>query len=73
MVSADVIVALVDRYLDDPQFRDAFARDPEAAVRAAGFQLDEEHWAALHAADGLRLSEALKRRSSYVSFGLGAG
>ena len=63
------IDALVERYLDDPEFRADFSRNPEAAVRHAGFELDEAELAALHAADGVRLGEALRSRISRVSFG----
>ena len=64
------IDALVERYLDDPQFRADFSRNPEATVRRAGFDLDDEELAALHAADGVRLGEALRARVSRASFGV---
>jgi hypothetical protein len=64
------IDALVERYLDDPQFRTDFSRNPEAAVRRAGFDLDDEELVALHAADGVRLGEALRSRISRASFGV---
>ena len=65
------IDALVERYLDDPEFRSDFGRDPVGAVRREGFDLDEEEIAALRAADGVRLGEVLRTRISRTSFGLG--
>lgn len=65
------IDALVARYLDDPEFRKAFARDPEGTVRRAGLELDAAELSALHAADGERLGEALRARVSRAAFGIG--
>ena len=65
------IDALVSRYLDDPQFRADFARDPEGTARREGFELDAGELQALHAADGVRLGEALRARISRAAFGLG--
>lgn len=47
-MSLDAVASLVERYLSDAAFRTEFARDPEAAVLAAGFSLDEAELAALH-------------------------
>jgi hypothetical protein len=58
------IDALVSRYLD-------FARDPEGTARREGFELDAGELEALHAADGVRLGEALRARISRAAFGLG--
>jgi hypothetical protein len=70
-MSHEGIDALVARYLDDPEFRAEFARNPEATVRRAGFELSDDELDALHAADGVRLGEALRARISRAAFGIG--
>lgn len=71
-VSQQGIDALIGRYLDDPQFREDFARDPEGTVRREGLELSADELIALHAADGVRLGEALRARISRAAFGLGS-
>jgi hypothetical protein len=39
---------LVDRWLNDPQFKSDLIEDPQAAVRSVGVSLTEEEWASLH-------------------------
>ena len=67
-MSHDAVADLVERYLNDEAFRTAFARDPEAAIAAAGFQLDGDELAALHASVSSH-DEPLKPRVSKYSFG----
>ena len=71
-VSEQGIDALIGRYLDDPQFRADFARDPEGTVRREGLELSADELTALHAADGVRMGEALRARISRAAFGLGS-
>jgi hypothetical protein len=47
----------------------AFARDPDAAVSAAGFELDSDELAALHSTVSSREDQPLKPRVSKYSFG----
>ena len=68
-MSQDAVAALIDRFLNDPGFRTAFARNPEAAVRDEGFDLTDEEFAALRAAVGAHGNEALKSRVSRGTFG----
>jgi hypothetical protein len=68
-MSQDAVADLVDRYLNDPAFRADFVRDPEAAVIAAGFVLDEAELEALHATVSKRDDQPLKPRVSKYSFG----
>ena len=68
-MSHDAVADLVERYLNDEAFRMAFARDPEAAVTRAGFELDGDELAALHASLSKRDDQALKPRVSKYSFG----
>ncbi|HEY7037039.1 MAG TPA: Os1348 family NHLP clan protein [Thermomicrobiales bacterium] len=41
---------LLDRWLNDPAFRDGLGSDPESAIRASGIDLSAEEWDALRAA-----------------------
>lgn len=68
-MSFDAVAELVERYLNDEAFRMAFARDPEQAVAAAGFDLDGDELAALHASVSARDDQPLKPRVSKYSFG----
>ena len=68
-MSRDAVAALIDRFLNDPTFRAAFARDPEAAVRGEGFDLAEDEFDALRAAVWTHADEALKSRVSRGTFG----
>jgi len=67
-MSHDAVADLVERYLNDEAFRMAFARDPEAAIIDAGFDLDADELAALHAKLSSR-DETLKPRVTKYSFG----
>jgi hypothetical protein len=68
-MSHEAVADLVERYLTDEAFRIEFARDPEAAVSAAGFELDSEELAALHFTVSNRDDQPLKPRVSKYSFG----
>jgi putative modified peptide len=68
-MSHDAVADLVERYLTDEAFRAAFARDPEAAVADAGFQLDGEELAALRASVSSHDDQPLRPRVSKYSFG----
>jgi hypothetical protein len=68
-MSHEAVADLVERYLNDEAFRTAFARDPEAAVVAAGFELDDDELAALHATVSTGENQPLKPRVSKYSFG----
>jgi hypothetical protein len=68
-MSQDSLATLIDRYLNDATFRVDFAHDPEAAIAAAGFTLDDEEREALHAAIWTRDDQPLKARVSRYTFG----
>jgi hypothetical protein len=68
-MSQDAVSDLVDRYLNDPAFREAFVRDPEAAVVAAGFALTEDEFDALRASVSPHSDQPLKPRVTKYSFG----
>ncbi len=67
-MSHDAVADLVERYLNDPAFRTAFAADPGAAVAEAGFELDADELAALNATVSAH-DQPLKPRVSKYSFG----
>lgn len=46
-MSREVVRHLIDRWVDEPAFRDAICKDPEGTVRRCGAELDEEELAAL--------------------------
>jgi hypothetical protein len=68
-MSHDAVADLVERYLNDAEFRAAFALDPKAAVAAAGFKLDDDELAALHSTVSSQDDQPLKPRVSKYSFG----
>ena len=68
-MSHDAVADLVERYLNDAAFRTAFGHDPEAAVAAAGFELDDDELAALHSTVASHDDQPLKPRVSKYSFG----
>lgn len=67
-MSHEAVADLVERYLNDEAFRAAFARNPAAAISDAGFELDGDELAALHATVSSH-DEPLKPRVSKYSFG----
>jgi hypothetical protein len=69
VMSHDVISDLVERYLNDSAFASDFVHDPERAVTAAGFDLDESEIAALHARVLSHDDQVLRPRVSKYSFG----
>ena len=68
-MSLDAVADLVERYLNDAAFRTSFARDPEAAVAAEGFTLDESELAALHSMCKSEGDQPLRSRVTRYSFG----
>jgi hypothetical protein len=43
------VETLLDRWTNEPAFRERMRQDPEGTVRDAGVELDEDEWAALRA------------------------
>lgn len=68
-MSRDAVSTLIDRFLNEPDFRSAFSRDPEAAVRHEGIDLSESEFEALRAAVWTHADEPLKSRVSRGTFG----
>jgi hypothetical protein len=63
-MSRAAIGNVIDRWLNEPDFRAVIRRDPEAAVRAEGVELDPDEWAALREVDWSLPDEELNSRLS---------
>ena len=57
---------LMDRWINEPGFRDEVRRDPEGAVRRSGIQLSDDEQAALRSIDWNLPDEELRARLSKV-------
>lgn len=55
---------LVDRWINEPAFRESLRQDPEGTVRRTGAQLGEDEWAALRGIDWSLSDEQLRDRSA---------
>jgi hypothetical protein len=60
----DAVESLIDRWLNDPGFREELRRDPEEAVRRSGVELDADEWAALRGIDWSFSDEELQLRAN---------
>jgi hypothetical protein len=63
-MSRAAIGTLIDRWLNEPEFRAAMRVDPQAAVRDSGAELNAEEWAALREIDWNLPDEELNSRLS---------
>ncbi|MDQ4076714.1 MAG: Os1348 family NHLP clan protein [Chloroflexota bacterium] len=61
-MSRESIAQLMDRWINEPQFRAEMRRDPEGAVRRSGVQLTEDEMAALRSIDWSQPDEELRAR-----------
>ena len=57
---------LLDRWAEDPAFRDAVRQDPEGEITRSGFQLDDTEWAAIRQTDWSLPDEDLRTRMASV-------
>ena len=53
---------LVDRWINDPAFRQEMREDAVGAVRRSGVDLDEDEWQALESVDWTLPDEELQAR-----------
>jgi hypothetical protein len=72
-MSREAIEELLDRWMDDPAFRNAIRQDPEATVRASGLELDADEWAAVRRIDWSLSDEELTSRANKSGSGCGDG
>jgi hypothetical protein len=63
-MSRQAVETLIDRWINEPAFREQLRTDPEGTVRASGAQLDEDEWAALRGVDWSLSDEELQSRAS---------
>ena len=55
---------LVEKYLNEPGFRDKMKRDPEGTVKSAGISLNADEWATVRNVVMSTSDEALRQRVS---------
>lgn len=53
---------LVDRWMNDPEFRKNVRKDPEVTIRRSGVKFTEEEWTALREVDWSLTDEQLTER-----------
>lgn len=63
-MSHETVGKLVDRWMNDAEFRRALRADPEGTVKRSGFELGADEWAALRAIDWGLSDEQLRARAS---------
>ena len=63
-MSQQAVEQLLDRWMNEPQFREQLRQDPEGTVRGAGVELDADEWAALRSTDFNLSDEELQTRIS---------
>ena len=66
-MSREALEQLVQRWVDEPDFREAVQRDPEGTIEHAGFQLDEQEWAIVRDTDWSQPQEELRTRMADVA------
>jgi len=65
-MSREAVDTLIERWMEDSQFRLAVRADPEAAIRATGLELSPQEWAAVRNIDWSLSDEELTTRSSHT-------
>jgi hypothetical protein len=63
-MSREAVEQLIDRWINEPAFRQELRTDPEGTVRRSGAVLAEDEWAALHQVDWSLPDEELQARVS---------
>lgn len=66
-MSQNALAQVMDRYTNDPAFRDQMRSDPEGAIQRGGFELDESERQAIQNIDWSLPDEQLKERVSKTS------
>ncbi|MGO9059536.1 MAG: Os1348 family NHLP clan protein [Candidatus Binataceae bacterium] len=61
-MSRAAVETLIDRWMNEPDFRAALRKDADAAVRASGVELTSEEWDALRRIDWTLSDEELQTR-----------
>lgn len=63
-MSRENIGKLVDRWINEPSFREELRGNSEEAVRNSGVELEEDEWAALKGFDWSLSDEELQQRAN---------
>jgi hypothetical protein len=63
-MSQNALAQVMDRYTNDPAFRDQMRSDPEGTIQRGGFDLDESEREAVQNMDWSLPDEQLKERVS---------
>lgn len=63
-MSRETVGILLDRWINEPAFRDELRHNPVGTVEKIGLALDEEEWAALKSVDWSLSDEELRVRMS---------
>lgn len=63
-MSRQSVETLMDKWMDDTEFREQFRRDPEKKIRAGGYELDKTEWQAIKTMDWSASDEELMSRVS---------
>lgn len=63
-MSRQALETLMDRWVNEPGFRDQLRADPEATVRQTGVSLSQDEWAALRSVDWSLPDEQLQVRAN---------
>jgi hypothetical protein len=63
-MSRHAVESLLDKWTNDPGFRLAMRKDPEATVRTLNVDLDQDEWSAMRAVDWNLPDEELRTRLS---------
>ena len=61
------VAELMDKWMNDEGFRASLRKDPEGAIKATGYNLDDEQWKAFRAIDWSLSDEELTARASNQS------
>jgi len=63
-MSREAVEQLMDRWMNEPAFREQLRTDPESTVRASGVELDDDEWTAVREMDWSLPDEELMARAS---------
>jgi hypothetical protein len=67
-MSQKALAQVMDRYTNDPAFRDQMRSDPEGTIQRGGFELDESEREAIQNIDWSLPDEQLEERVSKLYF-----
>jgi len=68
-MSRESIEVLVEKWMEDPEFRAAVRKDPEGTVRSTGVELTADEWSAVRNFDWSLSDEELTARANMDSSG----